>query len=145
MTDLETYLIPYPDNVRNLMLKGRQQLLEKLSPIVEMHYDATSAVCAGFITTGDLKGLFVNFAAYPKHVTLVFNFGVHLQDPEGRLNGEGKQIRHLRLKGIEDLSDPYLIDLILQSRANAPIPDQPLEHRIVTKVYAGPKRRPQNQ
>jgi hypothetical protein len=28
--------------------------------VVELHFDATSAVCAGFAFTGDLKGAFVN-------------------------------------------------------------------------------------
>ena len=59
MTDLETFLIPYPEHVRSLMIEGRALLLSRLQPIIEMHYDATSAVCAGFSTTGDLKGLFV--------------------------------------------------------------------------------------
>lgn len=124
------------------MLQGRKKLLDYLQPIIEMHYDATSAVCAGFSTTGDLKGLFVNFAAYAKHVTLVFMHGAKLNDPEKRFKGEGKQVRHIRLSGLADLDDPYIVSLISEARANAIEPKEPITHRIVLKIYEGPKRRP---
>lgn len=141
-TDLIEYLLPYPDHVQHLMIDGRMKLLRMLSPIVEMHYDATTAVCAGFSTTGDLKGLFVNLAAFAHHVTLVFAYGALLDDPEKRLKGEGKQVRHMRLLNLEMLDDPYILGMIENARANAPLPIDPITTRIVTKVYAGPKRRP---
>ena len=140
--DLEIYLTPYPPHVRDLMLEGRAFLLSAYRPVVELHYDATSAVGAGFSYTGDLKGLFVNLAAYSDHVTLVFMWGVKLNDPEGRLKGEGKQVRHLRLVDLDTLRDPYVVGLIQQSSDNAPRPEGEIVERIVNKVYAGAKRRP---
>jgi len=141
-TELVTFLAPYPPEVRKLFLAGRSLLLRRLRPVVEMHYDATSAVGAGFSYTGDLKGLFVNFAAFSDHVTLVFMWGVKLKDREGRLRGEGKQVRHMRLAGIETLRDPYVLDLVDQASANAPRPEGKVKSSIVVKVYRGPKRRP---
>ncbi|MEP6754319.1 MAG: hypothetical protein ABJA67_02370 [Chthonomonadales bacterium] len=117
-------------------------LLSTYRPVVELHYDATVAVCAGFSYTGDLKGLFVNLAAYSDHVTLVFYWGAKLNDPEARLKGEGKQVRHLRLVDLDTLRDPYVVRLIQQASDNAPRPDGEIIERIVNKVYAGPKRRP---
>ena len=141
-TPLVTFLAPYPPEVRKLFLAGRSLLLRRLRPVVELHYDATSAVGAGFSYTGDLKGLFVNFAAFSNHVTLVFMWGVKLKDREGRLRGEGKQVRHLRLAGLETLRDPYVLDLVDQAAANAPRPEGKVKHSIVVKVYQGKKRRP---
>ena len=101
-------------------LAGRALLLQRLAPVVELHYDATSAVCAGFSYTGDLRGNFVNLAAYSNHVTLVFAWGSKLGDPERRLKGEGKQVRHMRLADLEALRDPYVLDLVRQASDAAP-------------------------
>jgi hypothetical protein len=139
---LVTFLAPYPPEVRKLFLAGRSLLLRRLRPVVELHYDATSAVGAGFSYTGDLKGLFVNFAAFSNHVTLVFMWGVKLKDREGRLRGEGKRVRHMRLAGLETLRDPYVLDLVDQAAANAPRPEGKVKPSIVVKVYQGKKRRP---
>jgi len=141
-TELVTFLAPYPAEVRKLFLDGRSFLLRRLRPVVEMHYDATTAVGAGFSYTGDLRGVFVNFAAFADHVTLVFMWGVKLKDREGRLRGEGKQVRHMRLAGMEILRDPYVLDLVDQASANAPRPEGKVKHAIVVKIYKGPKRRP---
>ena len=125
------------------MLEGRAYLLAQVEPVIELHYDATSAVCAGFAYTGDVKGLFVNLAAYADHVTLVFAHGVGLDDPEGRLNGSGSQVRHMRLAGMDSLRDPYVKALVAQASDRAPRPKDGVERSsIVNKVYAGPKRRP---
>lgn len=141
-TELVSFLAPYPASVRDLFLAGRALLLRRLRPVVEMHYDATSAVGAGFAYTGDLKGLFVNLAAFADHVTLVFAWGVKLKDRERRLRGQGNQVRHLRLESLDTLRDPYVLDLVDQAAANAPRPEGKVKSAIIVKVYAGPKRRP---
>jgi hypothetical protein len=140
--ELVSFLAPYPPAVRELFLAGRSLLLRRLEPVVEMHFDATSAVCAGFAFTGELKGAFVNLAAYADHVTLVFGWGAALKDPQGRLRGGGKQVRHMRLAGLETLRDPYVLALIDQAAERAPRPESKVRSAIVVKVYAGPKRRP---
>jgi len=142
LTPLEQFLQPYPDDVQRTMLEGNAILREMLQPVNEMVYDATSAVGAGFSYTGDLKGLFVNLAAYSKHVTLVFGRGKFLDDPLKRLKGEGSQVRHVRLASVEDLRDPYISGLIRQASEAAPRPVGPVIPTVVVKVYNGPKRRP---
>jgi hypothetical protein len=143
--DLRLFLAPYPPGVQKLFLAGRAYLLRRLRPVVELHYDATSAVCAGFAYTGDIKGNFVNLAAYADHVTLVFAWGAKLTDREGRLRGGGKQVRHMRLVGIETLRDPYVVDLIEQAAAGAPKPEGNIRPHIVVKIYEGAKRRPKGE
>jgi hypothetical protein len=140
--ELARFLAPYPPEVRRTMREGRARLKARFPLATELLYDATSAVCVGFAYTGDVKGLFVNLAAYPGHVTLVFAWGVKLKDPRGLLRGEGKQVRHLRLAGSEDLGQPDVVALLGQAEANAPRPPAPLAPGRVVKVYAGPKRRP---
>jgi hypothetical protein len=139
---LEEFLAPYPDHVVKTMLEGRTVLLEMLSPVVELQFDATSAVCDGFSYLPSVRGSFVNFAAYANHVTLVFGYGVGLSDPEGRLNGNGNQVRHIRLKDAQDLQDPYIVGLIQQASDAAVRPQGEVVPDLIVKVYEGPKRRP---
>ncbi|HWD39923.1 MAG TPA: DUF1801 domain-containing protein [Fimbriimonas sp.] len=140
--ELVEFLQPYPLEVQELMLEGRRFLLDLLWPVTELFFDATQAVCSGFAYMGGVRESFVNLAAYSDHVTLVFGWGARLDDPEKRLNGSGNQVRHLRLKGMETLEDPYVVGLIRQASANAPKPDGPVEPKQIVKIYNGPKKRP---
>lgn len=47
-----------------------------------------------------------------KHVTLGFNYGAELPDPEKILEGTGKLFRHYKVRSVEDLSNPHLIKIL---------------------------------
>jgi hypothetical protein len=46
------------------------------------------------------------------HVTFGFLFGTSLEDPDGLLEGTGKNLRHVKLRKLEDLHRPALRVLI---------------------------------
>lgn len=46
------------------------------------------------------------------HVNLGFNYGAELPDPKGLLEGTGKLFRHYKVKSVEELLNPDLIDLL---------------------------------
>jgi hypothetical protein len=140
--ELKGYLAPYPKDVQRAMTEGRVALAALVGPASELIYDATSAVCDGFSYTGGVRGIFVNLAAFKDHVTLVFGYGANLDDPDSRLSGGGKQVRHVRLRSAADLADPAIVALVRQSAEQAPRPEAAIEPSVVTKAYAGPKRRP---
>jgi len=52
---------------------------------------------------------------YPKWVTLFFLHGVDLHDPDGLLEGSGKQVRSIRLKTPADINQPEVEALIAQA------------------------------
>lgn len=141
-TALIEFLAPYPPEVQQLTLKGRELLFAMLAPVSEIFYDANSAVCAGFLYTDSVRDSFVNFAVYSDHVTLIFQWGVNLDDPQGKLKGAGNQVRHIRLDGIETLQDPYVMGLIQQASNQAERPSEPFEPKTIVKVMKGNKRRP---
>lgn len=143
-TALIEFLAPYPPEVQQLTLNGREFLYRMLSPVSEIFYDANSAVCAGFLYTDSVRDSFVNFAVYSDHVTLIFQWGVNLKDPECRLKGGGSQVRHIRLAGMETLRDPYIVGLIEQASDQAKRPSGPFEPQTIVKVMSGNKRRPQS-
>lgn len=141
-TELVEFLAAYPPEVQALTLKARLRLHDLVGPASNLFFDATSAVCSGLSYTGEIRDNFMNLAVYANHVTLIFPWGIKLNDPEGRIKGEGKQVRNLRLAGIETLYDPYVMDLISQSMALAVRPTPPITPVKYVKIYAGPKRRP---
>lgn len=53
------------------------------------------------------------YIALPKDwVRLGFYYGGDLPDPEGLLEGEGKRLRHIKIKSEQDLENPALRDLV---------------------------------
>lgn len=46
------------------------------------------------------------------HVTLGFNYGAELPDPQKLLEGSGKLFRHCKVRSVIDLTSPDLINLI---------------------------------
>ncbi len=46
------------------------------------------------------------------HVTLGFNYGAELPDPKNILEGIGKLFRHYKIKSVDELSNPDLIQLL---------------------------------
>lgn len=42
---------------------------------------------------------------YKEHVSLEFSQGASFDDPEGHLEGEGKERRHLKFQSVEDVED----------------------------------------
>lgn len=58
-------------------------------------------------------------ADYSKHINLGFNRGAHLPDPHGLLEGTGKNLRHVKLRGAADLT-PQLAQLIRAAVAHGP-------------------------
>jgi len=60
-----------------------------------------------------------------KHVTFGFPFATSLPDPEGLLEGTGKNMRHVKLRTSEDLDKKGLPELIVAAsrfEGGAPMP-----------------------
>ena len=139
--ELEEFLAVYDPKVQQMALDARLCLANFVGPANEFVFDATSAVCVAYGFTPKWREAFVNIAVYPKHVTLVFGWGAELSDPEKRLKGEGKQVRHFRLDPPEIINDPYIVELIHEAATKAAKPEIVEEYKKMVKVYEGPKRR----
>jgi hypothetical protein len=70
------------------------------------------------IPTFEAEYPFCFYMSGKKHVTFGFHNGAGLSDPGGLLEGTGKNIRHVKLRTVEDLKRPGLRGLILDARAN---------------------------
>lgn len=64
------------------------------------------------IPTFEKKDPFCFFMVGKNHVTFGFHYGTSLQDPEGLLEGTGKNLRHVKLRAPEDLQRAGLRNLV---------------------------------
>ncbi len=100
---------------RNAGLKqvtdGLRRLLKKTVP------KSREAINPWGIPMFDFHGPLCLIMVGKNHVTLGFPRGTSLTDPTGLLEGTGKNLRHVKLKGVEELRDANLRRLILQAAA----------------------------
>lgn len=71
------------------------------------------------------KNPFAFYIVGKKHVTFGFPFATSLPDPEGLLEGTGKNMRHVKLHSAEDLDKKGLRELIVAAsrfEGGAPMP-----------------------
>lgn len=105
--------------VVELALALRSVILELAPTASETVYDAGYAVSSFFSFTGRWTEAFCYVGVYARHVNLGFNRGAELPDPDRRLRGTGKKMRHLKIKTEADLEKTYLKDLIRAALARA--------------------------
>jgi len=84
----------------------------------EMVYDNYNGLVFGFSPTERPSDALLSIVGYPRWVGLAFLQGASLADPDGLLQGTGRQVRGRRLSAPKDLDEPKLRALI--ARALAP-------------------------
>jgi hypothetical protein len=82
-----------------------QRLREFVREVVP---DAVEVVNPWNMPTFELNGPLCYFSFATSHITFGFMRGAHLDDPERLLEGTGKSLRHVKVRGVEDLADPAL-------------------------------------
>jgi hypothetical protein len=102
--ELIEFLRPFPPQVIELALATRARIIALAPRANETVWDAYNAVSIGFA----YKESFLHIAVYAKHVNIGFNRGTELPDPKKVLAGSGKLIRHITLRTLDDLKQPYI-------------------------------------
>lgn len=88
--------------VVKLALAARKAVLKAAGKCSELIYE-TYCVSNAFTFTGRQGQGFIHIATYAEHVNLGFDRGTELYDPDNKLTGTGKLIRHIRLNSIADV------------------------------------------
>jgi hypothetical protein len=103
--DLLDLLKSYDRGIQELALSLRQLVLEEMAPccesiyelyIVALHYGPTHRMKDGICYIGVMKS----------HINLGFLRGNELADSQRILEGTGKQMRHIKIRNMEDLFRP---------------------------------------
>ena len=124
---------------------ARQRLRAHFPRGVEMVFDNYNALVFGIGPTDRTRESFISIAGYPKWVTLFFLDGASLHDPDSLLEGDGKQVRGIRLKAPADMETPAVAALIAQAiatRHDALAAAAPLSTVIKAEVDKQRPRRP---
>ena len=102
------------EDVVKIALAARKAVLKTAGKCSELIYE-TYCISNAFTFTGKQGQGFIHIATYAGHVNLGFDRGTELDDPEEKLKGTGKLIRHIRLNSIADVRDDSVIQLIAQA------------------------------
>jgi len=108
----------YDLSVGELALELREMVLTEAPAAVERLLQV-NALVFWYSLTGKMSDAFCQVVTYPKGVNLMFNRGAELDDPDGVLVGDGKIIRHIKVRRTEDLKNPHLRKFIRAALRNA--------------------------
>jgi hypothetical protein len=105
-------------SVGELALGLREIVLEEAPAAIEKLF-RVYALVFWYSLTGKMNDAFCQVVVYTKGANLMFNRGAELPDPGGVLVGEGKIIRHIKVRRPEDLKNPHLRKFIRAALKNA--------------------------
>ena len=132
--ELMGFLKRFDPAIRELALDARELVLKALAPSNESVLDVyVLAMNYGF--SERMKDQVVYIAVYTKHINLGFHWGARMDDPEGVLEGSGKQMRHIKIKSKADLGSPVIGDYLCRAAPDGSVRSATLR----TKIY--PSRR----
>jgi len=91
-----------------------QKVVRGLRALVKTAVPGTKlSVNSWGIPTFEEKDPFCFYMVGKNHVTFGFHYGTSLDDPESLLEGTGKNLRHVKLRRVEDLEKKGLKELVL--------------------------------
>ncbi|HEX2221138.1 MAG TPA: DUF1801 domain-containing protein [Candidatus Limnocylindria bacterium] len=94
-----------------------RELVRRLHPeVVEVVWPHQGTVGWG-VGPKKMSEHYAYLAVHPRHVNLGFYRGASLPDPAGLLGGPGKDMRHIRLDGVDDVGRPEVEELLKAARA----------------------------
>jgi hypothetical protein len=132
--ELIRFLKRFDPAIRELALEARELVLRVLAPPNESILDVyVLAMNYGF--SERMKDQVVYIGVYTKHINLGFYWGAQMDDPEGVLEGSGKQLRHIKIRSQADLGTPIIGDYLRRAARDDSVRSKTLK----TKIY--PSRR----
>lgn len=135
---VEGFIAKFSVEVAAQIRAARVAMRERLPGAVELVYDNYNALAIGYGANDKVGGIVFSIAAYPRWISLFFARGVELDDPTGRLQGEGTKVRHIVLSHLAVLDEPDVRALMDQALALAepPIDSRGKARTLVKSVSA---------
>jgi hypothetical protein len=105
----------YSPDVAAIGRAGLKKLRARFPGARILVFERRQSLPIGFAPAGRGSPVF-SIVLYPRWVRFFFLEGIALDDPEGRLEGHGNQVRSIRLdKGAAILDEPYVRGLMAQA------------------------------
>ena len=136
--ELLQQLSTYDLRVGELALGLRAIVLKEAPSACESIF-RSYALALWYSFTGRMSESFCYIGVSSNHVNLGFSRGAELPDPDGVLEGSGKQMRHIKIRRPEDLERPHLRRFIRESIKQVRVREK--EKKIATKSTTAKRRR----
>jgi hypothetical protein len=94
---LATFMARFSPQIVALATTARARLRTQLPGAIEMVYDNYNALVIGFSPTERPSDAILSLVIFPKRVSVCFIQGRQLSDPDRLLQGDGNQVRFVRL------------------------------------------------
>jgi len=109
--EAKEFFASYSKEVQELAWKARDLIFSVAPDISETVYPQMKVIRYG--TDGNkMSGLVFGLMPTKNGVSLGFMHGISLPDPAKLLEGTGKNLRHIKLKTLEDVARPALRNLL---------------------------------
>lgn len=95
----------YDRRVQEIALALREVVIEEMAPCCESIYEV---YIISLVYSAPEKDAVCYIGVNRNHVNLGFHQGARLSDPEGLLEGAGKQMRHIKIHSANDLMNPAI-------------------------------------
>jgi hypothetical protein len=114
---IDKFIDKYDPAIAAQLRDARARLRAMFPRGYELVFDNYNALVFGIACGERATGAFLSIAGYPRWITLFFLRGVDLEDPLGLLEGQGAQVRGIRLQSARDIDDAGVRALIAQAAA----------------------------
>lgn len=119
ITDVDIYMFQLP--------QPQQEIVQRLRDFISQHYPQLTETLKWHVPVYSLntKNYLLGMQVFKRHVNLNFFKGAQLHDPRGILAGNGKQVRHVTFRTIDDIDNTALQELIDQTIAHEQVSQTP--------------------
>jgi hypothetical protein len=141
---LDGFIDRYSPEVASDARRALDFLRARLPTATRLVFDNYNALVVGFGSGEKASDAFLSIALYPRYVRLFFLRGIDLPDPHHLLEGNGSQVRSVKLKPVSHIQTPEVCALIDAAVANTwPLPTTAEGPLIIKSIAASQRpRRP---
>jgi Domain of unknown function (DU1801) len=136
--ELDGFIDEFTPEVASAARQAFSKMRKRFPKATVLVYDNTYALVMGFGPSEKASEAVFSLAVYPRWVNLFFLQGAAMPDPNRRLQGSGKQVRHVRLDPVSVLDDPQIRELVETAAEDSGL-DQGTA-KIVIRMIAKKKR-----
>ncbi len=113
---MDDYINSYALELQAIIRALREMAKKSMPDAHEMIYHGA----IGYSLSTSPSGLFCYIAPQKNYVNLGFYYGVYLDDPLHLLVGEGKRMRHIKVRSRKDACNPALEEFLKEAWKDAP-------------------------
>jgi hypothetical protein len=110
--ELESYITRFAPPIADLARSALATMRNRIPGAFELVYDNAYALVVGFGPTERPSEAVFSIVIHPRKVSLCFLWGAQLADPNGVLEGGGKQVRHIRVENATTLEKRAVRSLV---------------------------------